>query len=242
MPPRFFVPQALAGASEIELPTNAARHVQVLRMQPGQALSLFDGSGGQWAATITQMGRANVRVELGETEALQAELPLPVTLAVGMPANDRMDFLVEKATELGVSAIKPLICERSVLRLSGERAEKKVAHWQAVAIAACEQCGRTRVPLIAPVQSLPTWLIRLDCETGNEARWLLSPGSNHALRDKAASAKVLRTVVLSGPEGGLTPAEETTVQAQGFKAVNLGPRILRADTAPLAVMAWLALQ
>jgi 16S rRNA (uracil1498-N3)-methyltransferase len=158
-----------------------------------------------------------------------------------MPANERMDAVVEKATELGVGVIQPLLCERSVLRLAGERAQKKVAHWQAVALAACEQCGRTHVPRIAPVGAMVDWLHGLPAaHEGSAARWLLS------LRDAAplpaAGLPAAGVICLSGPEGGLVPAEEDAARAAGFTAVSLGPRVLRADTAPLAVLAHLGLQ
>ena len=141
MPPRLFVDQPLSRGSDLSLPAGPARHVQVLRLQPGAALTLFNGRGGEWRATVSHMGRSDVQVRVDEHNPMERELQRPVTLALGMPANERMDTLVEKATELGAAAIQPLMCQRSVLRLSGERAQKKVAHWQAVAVAACEQCG-----------------------------------------------------------------------------------------------------
>jgi len=241
VPPRFHLPQApfegLTEGAELELPAGVARHVQVLRLQPGAALTLFDGRGGECAAEIVQMGRAAVRVRIGVAAAVSRELALPVTLALGMPANERMDTLVEKACELGVAAIQPLLCERSVLRLAGERAGKKVQHWQAVAVAACEQSGRTRVPPVAPVRSLHEWLATLPAPDGT-ARLLLS------LRDAGAlpAPQTLTAVVcLSGPEGGLAEAEEAAARACAFIPVSLGARTLRADTAPLALLAHLAL-
>jgi 16S rRNA (uracil1498-N3)-methyltransferase len=234
--PRFFVDAPLATPGEITLPPGAARHVQVLRLQPGDALVLFDGSGPEWRAEVTAMGRSEVRVRLVESMLPQRELARAVTLAVVMPANDRMDFLVEKATELGAVALQPLVAERSVLRLSGERADKKRAHWQGVAIAAAEQSGRT-VPLrVEPVQTLRAWLAALPPARG-EWRGLLSP---RAAQPPAAFPQQ-RALFLSGPEGGLSDAEEDAARAAGFAAVTLGPRVLRADTAPLAVLSWLAL-
>lgn len=173
--PRFFVDTPLAATDgDIALPPGAARHVQVLRLQPGDALTLFDGSGPEWQAEVTAMGRSEVRVRLISAEQPRRELARAVTLAVVMPANDRMDFLVEKATELGAAAIQPLMSERSVLRLSAERADKKRSHWEGVAVAATEQCGRT-VPLrVEPVRSLATWLASLQPHDG-EWRGLLSP-------------------------------------------------------------------
>ena len=237
MTPRFFIDQPLCSGAGIALPAGPARHVQVLRLQPGAAITLFNGQGGEWAASVTQMGRSEVAVQVGAHVDVDRELALPVTLALGMPANERMDALVEKATELGVSGIQPLLCERSVLRLSGERALKKVAHWQAVALSACEQSGRTRVPRVAPVCSLTEWL-REPPEAG-VVRWMLSLREAGPLPATALSA--VGVVCLSGPEGGLTPAEEGAAGAAGFVAISLGSRVLRADTAPLAVLAHLGL-
>jgi 16S rRNA (uracil1498-N3)-methyltransferase len=232
MAPRLHVPTPLSPGAELALPPAAARHVQVLRLQPGDALILFDGAGCDWPAVVLGMGRASVDVRVGAPRTLANELPWPVTLAVGMPANERMDTLVEKATELGVACIQPLLTERSVLRLDGERAERKRAHWQAVAVAACEQCGRARVPAVAGVLPL--------------ARWLAAPGAGRRLLlSPRADAAPLRTFVpgawcaLSGPEGGLSAAEEAAAEAAGFAPLSLGPRVLRADTAPLALLAWL---
>ena len=220
------------------LPPATVRHVQVRRLQPGDAITLFDGSGGEWRACIAQMGRSSVTVRVTEHLAISRELGVEVTLALGMPTNDRMDSVVEKATELGVASIQPLLCERSVLRLSGERADKKVAHWQAVATAASEQCGRTRVPLVQPVRSLPAWLATLPANAAGR-RHLLS------LRDSAPriapAAPAERLLFLSGPEGGLSEAEEHAAMQVGFEPTSLGARVLRADTAPLAVMAVLSL-
>lgn len=238
MPPRLFVDQPLRAGDSFNLPPGPARHVQVLRLQPGAALTLFNGEGGEWAATVTQMGRSDVGVQLGAHAEVDRELPLRVTLALGMPANERMDALVEKATELGVAAIQPLVCERSVLRLSGERAQKKVAHWQAVALSACEQSGRTRVPQVAEVRSLTQWLQALP--SSDAARWMLSLRDASALVDRPLPAG--RVLCLSGPEGGLSPAEETAARDAGFLPVSLGPRVLRADTAPLALLAYLGLK
>jgi 16S rRNA (uracil1498-N3)-methyltransferase len=236
MPPRFFVDQVLQAGDTFALPAGPARHVQVLRLQPGAALLLFDGRGGEWQATVERIGRSEVSVQLGTLQAVDRELPLVFTLALGMPANERMDTLVEKATELGASVIQPLVCERSVLRLAGERAAKKVAHWQAVAIAACEQCGRTRVPQIAAVSALPDWLAQLPAN--DVSRWVLSLAQ--AKRPTELDPPRAGVVCLSGPEGGLSASEEAAAQAAGFVPVSLGPRVLRADTAPLALLAHLA--
>ena len=238
MPPRFFVDRPLRAGEAFGLPASAARHAQVLRLQPGAAITLFNGAGGEWQATIVQMGRSVVSVQLVAHTPIDRELPLQVTLALGMPANERMDSVVEKATELGARVIQPLLCERSVLRLSGERAQKKVAHWQAVALAACEQSGRTYVPQVAPVCSLGEWLREL--RPGAPARWML--GFNDAQSVATLAAPHAGIVSLSGPEGGLSAAEEALALAAGFVAVSLGTRVLRADTAPLALLAHLSLR
>jgi 16S rRNA (uracil1498-N3)-methyltransferase len=235
---RVYVDLELRRDAELELPAAAARHVQVRRLQPGDSLRLFDGSGGEWAATVLRIGRANVAVRVGDFDAAEREARVNVTVALGMPANERMDFLVEKATELGVHTIQPLQCERSVLRLDGERAARKREHWQAVAVAASEQCGRTRVPPVLAVQSLAAWLAQLPASA--QRRFLLSPAEGAAsLREAAAGAQDLLT--LSGPEGGLAPDEEAAALRHGFVRARLGERILRAETAPLAVLAWATL-
>ncbi len=240
MSARFFVDTPLTEAGELILPAGAARHVQVLRLQPGSELTLFDGTGLDWPAEVLRMGRSEVAVRLGEPERIARELSHAVTLAVVMPANDRMDGIVEKATELGVAAIQPLMSERSVLRLSGDRADKKLAHWRGVAVAACEQCGRSRVPEIMSVQSLSQWLGTLAASVEGQRRWLLSPVAAEPIAARAAEAG-RATLVLSGPEGGFSEAEEAAAREKGFVGLQLGPRILRADTAPLAVLGWLAL-
>ena len=235
MPTRLYLDQPLQADTLISLPPGPARHVQVLRLQPGAEITLFNGHGGEWRATVQQMGRSEVQVQVHEHDVVDRELPQRISLAIGMPANERMDALVEKATELGVAAIQPLTTERSVLRLSGERAERRLAHWQGVAVAASEQSRRTRVPAIAAVRSLGEWLRDLPAVAG-EARCLLSPRATRPL-----SALPRAMVFLSGPEGGLSEAEESLALAAGFSAVGLGPRVLRADTAPLAVLAHVAL-
>jgi 16S rRNA (uracil1498-N3)-methyltransferase len=228
--PRLYCPEPLASGAQFSLPPGAARHVQVLRMQPGEALTLFDGRGGEYDALIEHMGRSEVRVDVGAHHATEREPAVRVHLAVGMPANERMDWLVEKAAELGAASIQPLLAERSVLRLSGERAQKKQAHWQGVAIAACEQCGRNRVPTVHAVQSSADWLARAPAGLVLSLR-----AGGRPLREVPVPTEV---TLLSGPEGGLTAMEEDAAAARGWQAVRLGPRVLRAETAPLAALAF----
>jgi 16S rRNA (uracil1498-N3)-methyltransferase len=236
---RLFVPGPLQADTDLALPPGPSRHAQVRRVQPGDLLRLFDGGGCDWPAEVRRVGRSQVDVRVGQPQPVDKELPLALTLAVGMPANERMDTLVEKATELGVATLQPLLCERAVLRLDGERAERKRAHWQAVAEAACEQCGRARVPVVAAVRPLPAWL----AEVGASAvpRVVLGFGPDAQPLAVAGLAAEGELLALSGPEGGLAPAEEAAARAAGFRPVSLGPRVLRADTAPLALLAWFSL-
>jgi len=241
----------LASGDLIDLPAGAARHVQVLRLQPGAVITLFSGGaaggnlqGGEFDATVTRMGRSDVQVEVGAHHAIEREAPRAVHLLAGITANERMDWLVEKATELGAASLTPLLAERSVLKLKGERGDKKRAHWQAVAVAACEQCGRNRVPVVHEAVGLAEWL----ADHALVAQGGLEPVT-HLVLSLHPDARALREAVpasgavtlLSGPEGGLTPSEEAAALAAGFMPVTLGPRVLRAETAPLAVLAALTL-
>jgi 16S rRNA (uracil1498-N3)-methyltransferase len=236
--PRFHCPSALPLGTTLELPDSAARHVQVLRLQPGQTITLFNGEGGESEARIIRMGRSDVLVEVVSHADIEREAPREVHLALGMPANERMDWLVEKATELGVASLQPLQAERSVLRLNGERADKKRAHWQGVAIAACEQSGRNRVPAVHAIQTLPAWLSA--APASHRLLLSLQPDSQ-PLAQHVTSLGSGPLLFLSGPEGGLTAAEEQAARDQGFVPVSLGARTLRAETAPLAALATLTL-
>ena len=236
--PRFHVDSALATGADLALPPGAARHVQVLRLQPGSAITLFNGAGGEWQATVTAMGRSHVQVLVGEHRVMECEAARPVHLATGVMASDRMDWLVEKATELGAASLTPLLAERSPLRLAGERAQKKRSHWQAVAVAASEQSGRNRLmdvrekltfqELFAGTQSA-RWLLSLDPTAAPIGTQVQALGADEPV------------TVLSGPEGGLSPGEEAAARAAGFVPVSLGARVLRAETAPLAALAVLTL-
>ena len=242
---RFFANLPLLPGTSISLPDATARHVQVLRLQPGDHITLFNdqaGPEGEFDATVTRMGRSDVDVTVGAFTATQREAAREIHLAVGMPANDRMDWLVEKATELGAASIQPLMSERSVLRLKSERADKKLMHWRGIAIAACEQCGRNRLPVMHEVRMLADWLKALSLTPldATQAQLLLSLQSG-ARPLSAAVATEQSLTFLSGPEGGLSPAEEAAAIACGFAPVTLGPRVLRAETAPLACLSLLGL-
>lgn len=242
VPARLYVTPTLALSAGLEwdLDEATSRHVQVLRMQPGEVVQVFNGQGGQWLAEVLAMGRKVVRLKALSHEAVERELPRAVTLALGMPANDRMDGIVEKATELGVTCIQPLMCERSVLRLDGDRAAKKVAHWQGVAIAAAEQSGRTHVPTIQAVMPFGKWLDQFKV-TDTDCGVLSLTGAKPIRPWAQAQTDQTRAVCfLSGPEGGLSPAEESAALSAGWQAVSLGRRVLRADTAPLMALGVMA--
>lgn len=223
--PRFFVDLPLTAGMQLELPETAARHVQVLRMQPGEALVLFNGQGGEFAATVLKMGKRSVEVEIGAHDAVERESPLQLTIVQALSAAERMDYTVQKSAELGVTAIQPIISEYCQSRYSGERAEKRIAHWQAVAISACEQCGRTRIPQILPILKYEDFL---SSAPAADLKVLLSPDG--AIHHSNLPAQVRSVCVLIGAEGGFSLREESDAVAAGFIPLILGPRIFRTET------------
>ncbi|AJK45053.1 16S rRNA (uracil(1498)-N(3))-methyltransferase [Burkholderia plantarii] len=238
--PRFFVDLALRADSEVMLPAEVARHAQVLRLEPGDALTLFDGTGGQYRAELVELGKRTAVARTVGFDARELETPYRVTLAQGIAGGDKMDWLIEKAVELGVAALAPLSTTRGVVRLSGERADKRVAHWQGVVRAACEQCGRNRVPAVAPVADLSAWLDALPPAADAELRLMLSPRASIAFAALPATAPAGPVTLLIGPEGGLSPTEEDAAREYGFQAIVLGARVLRTETAGMAMLAALA--
>jgi 16S rRNA (uracil1498-N3)-methyltransferase len=233
---RFHVDAALRAGGTALLPEEAAHHaVHVLRLRPGDEIVLFNGRGGEFAARIAAAERLRISVDLLEHRPLERESPLAVTLVQGVSSSEKMDFTVQKATELGVAAVQPVLAARSVGRLAGERAALKRAHWQRVAIAACEQCGRNRVPEVRPAATLAAY-----CAAPGAAgtRLLLSPQGRLGLRD--AAARLDGGVALAaGPEAGFEAREEAMLVEAGFVPVRLGPRVLRTETAALAALAAL---
>jgi len=228
---RLFVDAALAPHANVELPEAAAHHAaRVLRLRDGDAAVLFDGRGGEYDARLAMPGRGRVLAELGERRDPERESPLAVTLVQAVSSGDKMDFTVQKAVELGVAAIHPVLSAKSLVRLSGEREARKLAHWRRVAIAACEQCGRNRIPEIRE----PVALQRYRSPAG--AKILLSPSGPQKLAALAKNPLVLA----AGPEAGFSPEEEAFLLRAGFAPVRLGPRILRTETAALAALNALA--
>lgn len=232
--PRFYCRAALAPGAHVELPEPVARHaVRVLRLAPGAPLILFDGRGGEYPAQIERIERERVHAVLGAWHEVERESPLAVTLVQALQAGEKMDFTVQKAVELGVRHIVPVESRRSVMRLAGERAAKRVAHWQGVVAAACEQSGRNQVPLVAPLEKLENWLAR---PAGDSLRLMLAPDAEQALTEIAPATEVQ---LLIGAEGGLDPQEVIAAKQAGFRPVRMGPRVLRTETAGLAALAVL---
>jgi len=228
--PRFFAPVELLLGSEIRLPERAARHCTVLRLRRGDAIVLFNGQGGEFSAELTRISSADARARVLSKRALERESPLSITLAQCVSSGDRMDVTLQKSTELGVSRILPLASERSVVKLSGDRAEKRVSHWRNVVVAACEQCGRNRIPEVAAIVDVSAFLE----QPGGGRRLLLAPDAGQDLKTLVPSDGV---TLLVGPEGGLAAHEERRAKGAGFIPVRFGPRVLRTETAPLAAIA-----
>lgn len=231
---RLYVDVPLAGVNALTLPEPAARHaVRVLRLAPGQPLVLFNGDGDDYAATLERIEGKAVDVRLHGHRRVNNESPWPLTLAQCLARGDKMDLVVQKATELGVTRIVPLISERSEVRLDATRADKRLRHWQAVAIAACEQCGRARLPHVDTPQTLDAWLAGLDAT--DALRLALLPGSTQRIRE--LSLPTAGAILAVGPEGGLGERDTSALTSAGFAGLSLGPRILRTETAGLAALA-----
>lgn len=239
--PRFFVDSPFETGHVVALPDDVARHVQVLRLQAGDALTLFNGRGGQHAARLVELGRRSALVEVGAFEPVEAEPPYRITLAQGIAGGDKMDWLIEKAIELGATRIAPLVTARGVVRLSAERASRRHGHWQGIARAACEQCGRNRLPEIETARDMSKWLEALPARDDSGAlRYMLSPRGATTFDALPTTAPSAEVTLLIGPEGGLAPDEEEAAAAHGFAPLSLGPRVLRTETAGMAVLAALA--
>ncbi len=230
--PRFYLDQTLAPGARFSLPPGPARHAaKALRLAPGDAVTLFNGRGGEYAARIERIHKDEVAVAITGFADVERESRLQVLLAQGISSGERMDYTLQKAVELGVAMIQPIAAKRSVVKLAGERSDKRVAHWQGVVASACEQCGRNQVPIVAPPLSLANWL-----GTQPKARLLfLSPLADAKLADLPAPAGV--DCLVAGPEGGFEADEIAALHAAGATPVRLGPRVLRTETAALAALA-----
>jgi 16S rRNA (uracil1498-N3)-methyltransferase len=234
--PRFYCPIPLAEGLRADLPEGVARHAaRVLRLRVDDDLTLFDATGGEYAARIVSVERDRVAVDVLAWRDIERESPLSVTLVQALQAGEKMDLTVQKAVELGVAGIVPLISRRSVVRLEGERALRRVEHWRGVVASACEQCGRNRVPEVAALEGMERWLAKPPA--AGVRRLMLAPGAPHTLATLPAPAADERIELLIGAEGGLAPEEMQAAVQAGFVGIRLGPRILRTETAGLAALA-----
>ena len=230
---RIYTSQRLAANTQVLLDPGASAHVaRVLRLQEGDTLTLFDGSGGEYPAVICALTRKQVTVETGEHRVAERESDLHIHLGIAMSRGDRMDWVMQKATELGVAAVTPLFTERTEVKLSAERAAKKLRHWQQVMTSACEQCGRNRLPQLPDIRRLDAWL----ADTTAQRKFVM----HHRASGQAGNTgKPSSVALLVGPEGGLTEGEIEAAAHAGYSALRLGPRVLRTETAPLAGIAIL---
>ena len=228
--PRIYSALPLRAEESLSLDESARRHVgQVLRLKAGQPITLFDGHGGQFPATIDRVERREIIANIGQKEPIEQESPLTTHLLQGISKGERMDYAIQKATEIGVTSITPLLCERTVVRIEPKRMEKKMAHWQRVAISACEQCGRNQLPEIRPVLPLKGALSHVE-----GSRVVLDPEGNHRLSDLSPTQQP--GSLLLGPEGGLSPPELEQAHNHAFSRVRIGPRVLRTETATVVAL------
>jgi 16S rRNA (uracil1498-N3)-methyltransferase len=230
--PRFFCNSKLGPGAQLQLPENAAQHAcKALRMKVGDAITLFNGDGHDYSADILRIHKNEVVVKITSVKEVERESPLKVTLAQAISSGERMEFTLQKSVELGIAAIQPIAAERSVVKLSGDRAEKRREHWQNVVNSACEQCGRATVPQVAPIMSLTDWLgLRQEFAL----KLLLSPTAEHTLHTLPKPSGDI--CLLIGCEGGLSAAEQVAAESCGFTFVKLGARVLRTETASLAAL------
>jgi len=231
--PRFYTAQQLACGNSIALEAGPSQHIaRALRMQAGAEVLLFNGRGGQYPAVLTELGKKQVTVTVGEQLPEEVESPLEINLGIAVSRGERMDWVIQKATELGVSSVTPLFTERTEVKLRGERADKKTHHWQKIAISACEQCGRNRLPDIAGLSDLSAWLSNTTADLKLVLHHRASPVDPSATPPASIA-------LLIGPEGGLSAPEVHAAELAGYQSLRLGPRVLRTETAPLAALAIL---
>ena len=229
--PRIYEPTPLGSGQTLALSEDGANHVgRVLRMQTGQELMLFNGQGGQYPATILEVGKKQVQVQLAELDPSEVESPLHIHLGQVISRGDKMEFTIQKSVELGVNTITPLFSERCGVKLSGERLDKKLEQWQKIAISACEQCGRNRVPEVRPAMELAAWL----AEPTEELKLNLHPRAPYSINTLPEPHHGIRLLI--GPEGGLSSDEIAQAREQGFADMLLGPRVLRTETAGLTAI------
>ncbi|MGR2660428.1 16S rRNA (uracil(1498)-N(3))-methyltransferase [Chromobacterium haemolyticum] len=230
--PRFYIDADLCVGQTLALPDTVVRHVQVLRLNAGDAVTLFNGRGGEYSAVLDAVMKRDAHCRIEGFDDVSRETPIWLGLAQAISGGDKMEFTLQKGVEMGVSAFQPIAAERSIVKLSGERADKRVARWQEIVISACEQSGRNAIPEVLPILSLEQWLKQAPSA---DARLILSPVGSQRLADIAAEPK--RAWLMAGPEGGYSAREEAAALDAGWTPLKLGPRILRTETAALAAVA-----
>jgi 16S rRNA (uracil1498-N3)-methyltransferase len=233
--PRFYCPLPLMVGASVTLPDHIAHHIHVLRLAIGEAITLFNGEGGEYTATLNAIDKKRASVEVKTFSPREAELPYAVTLAQALPEASKMDWIVEKAVEMGAAAIQPIAAQRCVVRLSAERSAKKMEHWQGIIAAASEQSGRNRLAHLADLADFSDWIRQQNLHR----RILLSPRGEQSLSDWARHHPPQAVALLIGPEGGFTEQEENAAMAQGVLSLSMGPRVLRTETAGLTALAAL---
>lgn len=230
--PRFYIDADLSVGQTLALPDTVVRHIQVLRLNAGDAITLFNGRGGEYAATLDAVMKRDAHCLIEGFDDVSRETPIWLGLAQAISGGDKMEFTLQKGVEMGVSAFQPIAAERSIVKLSGERADKRVARWQEIVVSACEQSGRNAIPEVLPILSLEQWLKQAPTA---DARLILSPAGTQRLADIAAAPA--RAWLMAGPEGGYSAREEAAALSAGWTPLKLGPRILRTETAALAAVA-----
>ncbi len=243
--PRFFaslpLPRDAELPIEITLDEKAFTHIRVLRLHQNDEIAIFDGAGGEFSASILNIGKRDVRVQLRAYRSVERESSMRITLVQALATGDKMDWIIQKATELGVTAIQPIQTQRATAKLNTERAEKRAAHWQGVAIAACEQCGRNRVPTVLSVIDFGDWIARSGEAQDEGTRVLLDPNASASLTAQTDNAKKSIALII-GPEGGFAPDEIAVAIRHGVETARFGLRVLRTETAGIAAIAALQAQ
>jgi 16S rRNA (uracil1498-N3)-methyltransferase len=230
--PRFYIPEALSIGATITLPDHVVHHVQVLRLAVGAHITLFNGEGGEYTATLTEIGKKRAVAEVKTFSPREVELPYAITLAQAFPEGSKMDEIIQKAVELGAAGIQPLAAQRCVVKLSAERAEKKLAHWQGIIVSAAEQCGRNRLTNLAVPANFEDWIVQQDLHK----RILLSPRAEQSLSEWARHHPPQAVAIMIGPEGGFSDKEELAAATHGVLSLSMGTRVLRTETAGMAAL------
>jgi 16S rRNA (uracil1498-N3)-methyltransferase len=239
--PQFYLPPPWETQKPHPIPAELLHHLRVRRISEGEVIPIFDGQGQIASATLIRLSSKSGELAIAKVQQdIQSEPPYGITLVQGLAGGDKMDWVIEKAVETGASRIVPLQCERSVIKLTrnsdGDRAQKRLIHWRAITQAACEQCERTVLPLVEPVQAIADYLAKADTDVKGALKLIFCTGDHSSLAKTIAPLPAQNVILLIGPEGGFTPEEIGLAMNAGFQAVSLGKRILRTETAGIAAI------